>query len=116
MGLVAGAWWPSVSVWGQSGISVAGRIKVLLLVVSDPQTGGSPCPVPSPGGWLVPPAGMLQLAGWAGGCTCRDPRSQPRRHLCRRMSVCSGRMHAKIRHFFFLFCLRIPQKANIHER
>ncbi|CAM9529609.1 unnamed protein product [Bubo scandiacus] len=32
------------------------------------------------------------------------------------MSVCSGRMHAKIRHFFFLFCLRIPQKANIHER
>ncbi|RMC05836.1 hypothetical protein DUI87_17379 [Hirundo rustica rustica] len=32
------------------------------------------------------------------------------------MSVCSRRLHAKIRHFFFLFCLRIPQKANIHER
>lgn len=66
---------------------------------------------------VTPPGlGMLQLAGWAGGCTCRDPSPGPLRHLCRRMSVCSRRLHAKIRHFFFLFCLRIPQKANIHER
>lgn len=81
-----------------------------LLVVSHPGMQGACVCDPPPG------LGMLQLAGWAGGCTCRDPSPGPCRHLCRRMSVCSRRMHAKIRHFFFLFCLRIPQKANIHER
>lgn len=62
--------------------------------------------------------GVAAAAGWArggGGCSCRGTAPGPR-PLCSRMSVCSGRMHAKIRHFFFLFCLRIPQKANIHER
>lgn len=28
-----------------------------------------------------PKLGMLQLAGWAGGCTCRDPSPGPRWHL-----------------------------------
>lgn len=67
---------------------------------------GCPCP--------VLPAGTLRLVGWtgAGGLHLPGPRSIP----AGRRSGCSRRMHAKIRHFFFLFCLRIPQKANIHER
>lgn len=90
--------------------------EVPLLVVSDARTGVRPCAVTPP---RVAGAARRDAAAGGvgrGGLHLPGPRSQPRRHLCRRMSVCSGCMHAKIRHFFFLFSLRIPQKANIHER